>query len=192
MKRGFFRERPETTRADWTGLGVLAVVLGVGLTVLLALYRPPRPAGTRPARGRSGCCSSAHVGCRRVRPRGAPPMRRCSASGATSPPPRSTRSDMRSRWTCSAATCRTPWSSGRPSAGRRRWPRWGPRGRPRAAGSALPGTPVRRGWDLGSLGDSLGSFAESSGSTFAASAASSGGSAGFSGGGFGGGGGGSW
>ncbi|MBA3655669.1 MAG: DUF2207 domain-containing protein, partial [Actinobacteria bacterium] len=38
VKRGWFRQRPDRTRAAWLGIGIAATVLGVGAVVLAAAY----------------------------------------------------------------------------------------------------------------------------------------------------------
>ncbi len=189
--RGYFRARPDTTRAAWTGVGVVAVAAAIGLTWLLAATTHLGLLGIAllivglallmsahrmPARTAKGSAAFAQVlGFERYVSTAEVEQLRYEESV-----------DVFSRYLPYAMVFGET----------ERWAKALARlGAAQAAGgsaTALAWYSGPSGWDLGSLGDSLGSFAESSGSTFSATAASSGGSAGSSGGGMGGGGGGSW
>ncbi len=191
VKRGYFRTRPDTTRAVWTVVGVLAVALGIGLTWLLAMATHLGLLGLAvvvagvvllasahrmPARTAKGSAAFAQVlGFRRYVATAEVEQLRFEESV-----------DVFSRYLPYAMVFGET-------------ERWAKALAALAASQAATGSAATlgwysgpSGWDLGSFGEGLGSFAESSASTFSATAASSGGSAGSSGGGMGGGGGGSW
>ncbi len=192
VKRGFFRARPDVTRAIWGGLGFVAIAAGIGVTWLLAAMTHAGllglalivagalllfGAGRMPARTAKGNAAYAQI----------LGFRRYIATAEVNQLKYEESVDVFSRYLPYAMVFGETerWAKALAALG-------ASAAVAGAASSPIPWYAGPGGWNLDSLGDSLGSFAESSGSTFAASAASSGGSAGSSGGGFGGGGGGSW
>jgi uncharacterized protein (TIGR04222 family) len=193
VRQGWFARRPDKTRQRWAVLGIVCVVLGAGLTYLLARYTHAGLLGVAavlagvallivsprmPSRTAKGSAELARIlGFRQY-------IRTAEAEQLRF----EERADVFSRYLPYAVVFGETdrWAhafAGLATAG--------------AAGTAALGWYVGPyGWSFMNFGDSMRSFSDTTAGAIAATAASSGGSGfgggGFSGGGFGGGGGGSW
>ena len=193
VRQGWFARRPDATRQRWVFLGIVCVVLGAGLTYLLARYTHAGLIGIgavlagvallavaprMPARTAKGSAELARIlGFRQyIRTAEAEQLRFEERADIFSRYlPYAVVFGETDRWAHAFASLATAGAVGTAGLG------WyvGP-----------------YGWSFMNFGDSMRSFSDTTAGAIAATAASSGGSGfgggGFSGGGFGGGGGGSW
>jgi uncharacterized membrane protein len=193
VRQGFFRSSPQTVRAVWTGIGLVAVGAGVGLTYLLARFTHAGIVGIGVVLVGLGLLAVAHrMPARTAKGRAALTktlgFRQYIGTAEANQLRFEEREDIFSRYLPYAIVFHEAdrWAKAFAAIGT----------------GAVGGTAVSPallwyvgppGWDFGSLSDSLSSFATSAGSAMAEAPVSSGtGGASFSGGGFGGGGGGSW
>jgi hypothetical protein len=191
VRLGWFRRRPDTTRKLWGGLGVVCVVLGAGLTYLLARYTHAGLVGVAavlaavvlvvvsrwmPARTARGSSALARtLGFRQY-------IRTAEAEQLRF----EERADVFSRYLPYAVVFGETDRWARAFASLAADPR---------TATALYWYAGPPGWDFGSFGDSMASFSSTTATTLATTASRGGsgfGGGGSSGGGFGGGGGGSW
>ena len=89
VRQGWYRRRPDTTRQLWFVAGIVCVLLGAGLTYLLARYTHAGLVGIAAVLGGVALLVVAGA-CPRAPGRVRPSSRGSSASGSTSPPPRPT------------------------------------------------------------------------------------------------------
>jgi len=194
VAHGWFRRSPQTTRTWWRLIGIGCVVVGAGLTYLLARYTHAGLLGVAavlsglvlllvarrmPARTAAGSAELARVlGFRQyIRTAEAEQLRFEERTDVFSRYlPYAVVFGETERWAKAFASLAAVTAAG-------------------GAGQVLPWYSGPGGWDFGRFGDSMRSFSDTTAGAIAATAASSGGSGfsgGSSGGGFGGGGGGSW